>query len=200
MMPRRSHFRALVLTALAHAAMICPTAARAQAELLPDRSEVSFVFRQMGVPVEGRFKRFDARVALDPKRPDAGTITVTIDAASATLGVPEIDAELPKPEWLAAATFPQARFESTRIRIIDGARFEVVGKLSLKGVVREFAVPVDLMASPGASIATGTVTFKRSDFRIGSGTWSDTSLVADEIRVKFRLALRGLEIPARKQP
>ena len=200
MMARRMPPPASILAGLAFAAAICPVAARAETELLLDRSEVKFVFRQMGVPVEGRFKRFDARVRFDPKRPDKDSVTVTIDTTSAALGVPEIDAELRKPEWLETATFPQARFESTRLRVINGSRFEVAGKLLLKGVTREFTVPVDLAAGPGVSIATGTVSFKRSDFRIGSGAWSDTSLVADEIQVKFRLALRDLDIPARKEP
>jgi polyisoprenoid-binding protein YceI len=182
-------------------AMTLAAAAKAQVVLLPAQSELTFTFKQMGVPVEGRFRRFDARVLLDPARPEGGSISFTIDTASATLGVAEIDAELPKPEWLAVARFPQASFVSSRVRAIDASRFEVVGKLSLKGAVREVTVPVTLAAAAGVSTASGTVTLKRSEFRIGEGSWSDPSLVADEVQVRFRLALRALEPAAgRRQP
>jgi polyisoprenoid-binding protein YceI len=36
----------------------------AQQKLLPAQSEIVFVSKQMGVPVEGRFKRFDAQIQL----------------------------------------------------------------------------------------------------------------------------------------
>ena len=63
--------RTLVALALAAAligaavplALAQPAAPAAQ--LVPAGSEVSFTTRQMGVPVEGRFNRFNARIALD---------------------------------------------------------------------------------------------------------------------------------------
>lgn len=42
----------------------------------------------MGVPVEGRFKKFDAQIAFDPAKPDTSKIAFTVDIASATLGAP----------------------------------------------------------------------------------------------------------------
>ena len=35
-------------------------------------------------------------------------------------------------------------------------------------------------------------TIKRLEFKIGEGEWADTSMVADEVQVKFKLALTGL--------
>ena len=100
-----------------------PVAAR----LLPDKSQVQFVSKQMGVPVEGRFGRFSAQVAFDPRKPESGSIRLRIDTGSATLGVPEADAELPKAAWFDSATFPQADFASTAIKGLGNGRFEVAG-------------------------------------------------------------------------
>ena len=44
----------------------------AQQALVPAQSEIVFTSRQMGVPVDGRFRKFDAQVAFDPKKPEAG--------------------------------------------------------------------------------------------------------------------------------
>ncbi|MFM2263220.1 MAG: hypothetical protein RI959_1896, partial [Pseudomonadota bacterium] len=80
----------------------------AQQQLVPAQSEIVFVSKQMGVPVEGRFRKFDAQLAFDPAKPAASKIAFTVDVASATLGSREADAELPKAVWFNTARFPQA--------------------------------------------------------------------------------------------
>ena len=166
--------------------------AQASAVLLPAQSEIAFVSTQMGVPVDGQFGKFEAQIALDPKHPEAGRVTLTIDTASATLGVPETDAELPKPQWFGSAKFPQASFRSSAIKGLGGGRFEVAGTLTVKGSAQPVVVPVQLAQSAGTSIASGSLTIKRLAFKIGEAEWADTSLVADDVLVRFRLTLTGL--------
>ena len=42
-------------------------------------SSIRFVTKQMNVPVEGRFKRFDATVAFDPAKPEATKAEFEVD-------------------------------------------------------------------------------------------------------------------------
>lgn len=156
------------------------------------QSEIAFAIRQMGVPVEGRFTRFGGQFAFDPKKPEAAKVTLTIDASSARFGTPETDAEVPKPEWFNAPKFPQAMLESTAIRTTGTGKYELSGKLTLKGTTRDILVPVSLVRDGTLTVATGAFTLKRLDFRVGDGDWSDTSLVANEVQVRFKLALAGL--------
>lgn len=158
-------------------------------------SQLQFVSKQMGVPVEGQFKRFDAQIAFDPKQPTRGRIAFSVDLGSATLGVPETDAELRKPEWFDVGKFPQARFSSSAIKALGDGRFEVTGQLSLKGKAQALTVPVTLSQAGGLSTASGQFTIKRLAFQVGSGEWGDTSLVADEVQVRFRFVLRGVPAP-----
>ena len=149
----------------------------------------------MGVPVEGKFKKFDAQIALDPKAPDGGKVALAIDTGSAAFGAPEVDAELPKPIWFNTAKFPQATFESKRIKGLGGGRFEVAGTLDIKGSKRDVVVPVTLTRTGDIATASGSFIVKRLDFRIGDGEWADPSLVANEVQVSFKLALSGLGPP-----
>ena len=177
------------------AALLFTAAARAQqpvATLLPAQSEIVFTSTQMGVPVEGRFKRFDAQIALDPKRPEAARIAFAIDTGSATLGLPETDAELLKSAWFNTAKFPQARFASSAVKGLGGGRFEVTGQLAIKGGTQTVTVPVLVTQSAGTSTASGSFAIKRLEFRIGEAEWADTSIVANEVRVRFKLALAGI--------
>ena len=184
----------ILLTAMASTALALSSAAFAQTpvKLLPAQSEIAFVSKQMGVPVEGVFKKFDAQISLDPKKPEAGTVAFTIDTGSASLGIPQTDAELPKPEWFNTPKFPQASFQSSAIKGLGGGKFEVAGKLTIKGNVRDIVVPVSVVQTAGTSVASGAFTIKRLEFKIGEGDWGDTSIVANEVQVRFKLALTGL--------
>ncbi|MBA4263378.1 MAG: polyisoprenoid-binding protein [Comamonadaceae bacterium] len=176
---------------LALAAALLPLAAQAQQAVVAAQSEVSFTSRQMGVPVDGRFKRFSAQVAFDPAKLASSQIVFTVDTGSADIGR-EANAELVKPLWFNVAAFPQATFQSSAIRRIDATRFEVVGKLSIKGVSSDLVVPVTVAQSGATTTASGAFPIKRLSFRIGEKEWADTSMVADEVQVKFRIALTGV--------
>ena len=182
----------LLATLLACAAL--PVAA--QQKLVPSQSEIVFVSKQMGVPVEGRFRKFDAQIAFDPARPQASRIEFTIDTGSAGIGVPDVDLELPKPLWFGVARFPQASFQSTTIKALGNGKFDIAGRLTIKGRAQDVTVPVSLAQSGPNTTAittvTGSFTVKRLAFAIGEQQWTDTDLVADEVQVRLRLTLTGV--------
>ncbi len=174
------------------AAPAAPAAAAAAPALVAAQSDLSFVSKQMGVPVDGKFKRFEAQLGFDPKKAEAGKVQFTIDLASVTLGDPMLDAELAKPAWFDSKKLGQASFVSSAIKPLGGNRFEVAGKLSLKGLQRDITVPIALTQDKGLTTATGSFVLKRLDFKIGDGEWSDTSMVANEVTVKLKLVFSGV--------
>lgn len=163
-----------------------------QQQLLPAQSSIAFTVRQMGVPIEGHFKKFSAQVAFDPAKVEASRIALTIDTGSATMGSRETDAELPKAEWFNVPKFPQATFSSTSVKAVDKTHLQVAGTLSIKGVARNVTVPVTLAQSGATTTATGTMALPRLGYQIGTDEWADTSMVADEVQVRFKLALTGV--------
>ena len=161
-------------------------------QVLPAQSEIGFVSKQMGVPVEGKFKQWAAAISFDPKKPEAGKVGFSIQTGSASFGAAETDAEVPKAAWFNVAKFPQASFQSSSIKALGGGKFEVRGALLIKGATQEVVVPVAVTQAGAASTATGSFTIKRLDFKIGDGEWADTSMVANDVTVKFKLALSGM--------
>ena len=184
-----SFFSAL---ALGSAALLAAQPALAQQKLVPAQSEVQFTARQMGVPLEGHFKKFDAQVRFDPAKLATSQIAFTVDTGSATMGSRETDAELPKPTWFNVPQFPQASFQSSAIKSLGAGKFEVAGKLTIKGMARDVVVPVTLVQNGATTTATGVLPLKRLAFKIGENEWADTSMVADDVQVKFKLALTGV--------
>jgi len=180
---------ALAFATLAPAPALAEPAAATR--LVPDKSQIAFVSKQMGVPVEGTFKKFDAQVAFDPRKPEGGSVALQIDTGSASLGVPMSDAELPKAPWFDTAHFPQASFQSSAIKALGDGRFEMAGKLTIKNISRQVTVPVSIAPANGHAVASGSFTIQRLDYKVGDGEWTDTSVVANEVLVRFKFTLAG---------
>ena len=162
------------------------------AALVPAQSEISFVSRQMGVPVSGSFRSFDAQVRFDPAHPQTGQFTIGVDLGSVQLPTNDATQEIVRPTWFDAARYPRAVFESSSVRVLERGRYEVQGRLSIKGHAQDVVVPVALEQAAGLTVASGALVVHRLAFEIGDGEWADTSLVADEVQIRFRLALSGI--------
>jgi len=158
------------------------------ATLQPEKSDVTFTFKQMGVPVDGKFKKFEAQLDFDAKKPEAGKIAFTVDLGSVSLGDPSFDKELAGATWFDTKRNGKATFVSTGIKATGPGKYDVAGKLTIKGAVRDLVVPITV----AGGVASGSVPIKRLDFKIGDGEWADTSIVANDVTVKFKLAFAGL--------
>jgi polyisoprenoid-binding protein YceI len=189
-------YLAVVAASLAATALLVVQPANAQVvaqqKLTPAQSEVGFQFKQMGVPVDGKFTKFDAQVSFDAAKLATSKVNFTVDIASATLGDKATDAELPKATWFNTAKFPQATFASTSIKALGAGKFEVAGKLSIKGAAQDVVIPVSMTQAAAVTTAVGSFPIKRLTYKIGEGEWADTSMVADPVQVKFKLALTGI--------
>lgn len=189
----KSSLRQLASAAFA-VLLIMPGARAAPAgqQLAQSQSSIKFVSKQMGVPVEGHFKRFNVVSQFDPKKPDTSSVTIDVDLSSVDIGNPDTENELKKPGWFDSARRPIATFKSQLVKAVAPDRFEVHGTLSIKGQTQKVVVPVQIIQKPGLTTAKGTVQIKRMDFRIGDGEWNDVSIVANDVQINFQLALLGV--------
>jgi len=164
------------------------TAVHAQVQTVDyARSEVSFAGKQMGVPTEGRFKKYTAQIAFDPKQLARAKVEVDIDLGSVDTGASETDAEVKKPLWFNVPAFPTAKFVSNSIKQIAPGRFEASGKLSIKGIGQDVRIPFTVQSAKGVNVFEGAFTVLRLQFKVGEGLWADTDTVANEVQVRFRL-------------
>jgi polyisoprenoid-binding protein YceI len=151
-------------------------------------SSVSALFKQMDVPVESKFTRFNAQIDYDAAHPDKATARVDIDTASLDIGSPEYNKEIAKKTWFNSAQFPKATFVSTAIKPAGAGKLNVTGKLSIKGKTQDVSFPLSVKPEGGKQVFQGQLPIKRLAFDIGEGEWKDTDMVADEVVIKFRVA------------
>lgn len=153
----------------------------------PSKSKVTATFKQLNVPVEARFGKFDAQISYDPARPETAKANVEIDVASFDLGDPDYNKEVLKKEWFNAAQFPKASFVSSQIKPAAAGKLDVAGKLTIKGKTTEVRFPLSVKKDGASEVFEGTLPIKRLSYNIGEGEWRDTSMVADEVLIKFRI-------------
>jgi polyisoprenoid-binding protein YceI len=178
----------LAVAALA-TALAFPVLAQAPQKVVVEKSQIRFAFKQMNVPVEGRFRKFDASVAFDPKKPEATKAEFEVDLGSIDLGNPEGETEARRKPWLNIDAFPKAKFVATTVKPAGPGKFEATGPLTIKGTTQNITAPFTLVDAGGMRTVEGQFALKRLQFKIGEVPWSDTETVADEVTVRFRFVI-----------
>jgi polyisoprenoid-binding protein YceI len=179
----------LALTATLFAAL--PAHAVEYNSVVKDKSSINFTYKQMGVAVDGKFRRFSSTLSFDPAKPTAAKTSFDVELASVDTGAPEGDQEVVGKPWFNAAAFPTARFVSGTVKPLGGNRYEVAGELSIKGKTQPVVVPATFTAQGNSGVFEGSFTLRRADFSIGEGSWAKFDIVANDVLVKFRITASG---------
>lgn len=179
--------RNTAIAVLLAGALALPNIASALLKPDPAKSAVSAVFKQMNVPVEAKFRKFDAQIDFNQAKPEASKATVNIDVNSFDLGDQEMNREALKKEWFGAAQYPKASFVSSGMKSSAPGKLEVSGKLTIKGRSAAVSFPLTIKKEGAHQVFEGALPIKRLRYNIGEGEWSDTDMVADEVVIKFRV-------------
>ncbi len=186
---RASGARSAILAA-ALAVLAAPGVRAMPRTLLPAESRIEFVVKEMGVPVQGAFARFDSAIDIDPANLGASSARLKIDIGSLTTGADEADAIAVNAEWLDKQHAPFAIYRTTAIRALGGGRYEAHGLLNLRNRERDLVVLfTSADQAGGKTLITGDFVIRRTEFAIGGGEWNEGGIVAEEIPVKVRLML-----------
>lgn len=123
----------------------------------------------------GKFTKTSGVVTLD-RIAKTGTVSITVDAASADTGNEPLDKELAGPKFFDAVKYPAVVYTGTQIRFEGDKPVEVIGTLTMHGVTKPvnlqinsfkcFTNPMSKKEGCGADAKTE---FNRDDFGISMG-------------------------------
>jgi polyisoprenoid-binding protein YceI len=153
----------------------------------PAKSALEFQFVQAGAQNKGKFTKFQTTLDFSPDSPQTGKLDVLVDVNSVDTGDKERDDTLRGADLFSVAKFPQAHFTSTQITK-TATGYDAAGKLTLRGVTKDFHVPFTFKTSD-AGYLTGKTTIKRLDFGVGEGDWKSTEWVGSDVTVTYSLRL-----------
>lgn len=155
--------------------------------MVPKHSHLEFFFEQAGSTVKGSFRVFEADYWFEPESLEGSRFDVIIDLASVNTGDPDRDGVLRSEDMFAVERWPQARFTALNMKRVGVGRYSAEAELSLRGSVKKLPFPFTLEITRKKKQRWFTlkaeVGLKRLDFGVGQGDLSDTSWVADEVKV-----------------
>jgi len=153
----------------------------------PEASEITFRATSRLMNAEGHFGRFSGDVVADPARPTGARISLTIEAASLDTGIGMRDNHLRSADFFDIERFPTIAFQSVRVETA-GRRATVTGSLTLHGVTREIAVPVDVQITETALVASGEFIVNRGEYAMNYNSFLNP--IGNEVRVAFTFRAR----------
>jgi polyisoprenoid-binding protein YceI len=158
---------------------------------------VGFSIQHMMVSeVEGKFTKYESKVALDEADLTKSTVEFTADVASIDTDNADRDKHLASPDFFDAAKFPKLTFKSTEIAKA-GKGYRMKGNLTMHGVTKEVTLQAhvsDPVTNPWGKQVRGvkaTGTIKRKDFGLSWNKALDKGGLAlgDDVAIEVKLEL-----------
>ncbi len=163
-------------------------------------SSIGFKVKHLFSYVTGRFDTVEGVIVLDPDKPEASTVNVSIKADSINTANAKRDAHLKTEDFFAVEKHPVLTFASKSVQKTGDDTADVIGDLTMHGVTKEVPLKVQFLGKgPGMQGETrsgfqATTSLKRSEFGL---TWGKvvegTQLVGDDVIIN--LEVEGVKKP-----
>ena len=153
----------------------------------PERTRIGFSLLRLGFAYySGTFSNASGTLRIDPAKPAATELKVSIPVASLATGNAAVDADLKGPNWFDAALDPTATFVSTGVTTTGADSADIAGVLTLHGATQAETLQThyldtaaDPRAKPGEVGFEAATTIKRSDF----GLSAFFPVIGDDVRL-----------------
>lgn len=140
-------------------------------------SNVYFSIKHIYSRTHGSFDKFTGKISFDPDKLQESSFSFTIQVDSINTNLGKRDKHLLSPDFFDAKSHPEITFMSTAITAAGENKFDVAGKLKVKGVTHDIVLPLvfsgpqDHPMQKGKKVAgfNGEMTFDRLALAIGSG-------------------------------
>jgi polyisoprenoid-binding protein YceI len=153
------------------------------------KSKITFTSKLMGSKLSGGFGKFSGKVSFNPDEPDKSKANLVIELASFNAGGEELQEEARGKDWFNTKAFPVANFVSDSVKVISPNNLEIRGSLTMKGKALPVLIAAKYQVHGKQALFDASFQLQRLDYGLGSGNWSDTSAVANEVPVNVHLVL-----------
>lgn len=158
-------------------------------------SSIGFSVNHFFTPTTGKFDKYSGNIALDPANLSTGKADFTVEVASINTQDGKRDKHLQSDDFFHASKFSQMKFVTTRLEKKDDKNFIAYGKLTIRDVTKEVALPFKILGVGPHPMKKGKTmiglksdfTINRNEYGVGSGSWAATAVVGDEVEVKVIL-------------
>jgi polyisoprenoid-binding protein YceI len=156
-----------------------------------DHTQVSFTVDHFGFSkFTGQAGGATGTLTIDPAKPAAAKLDVTIPTTGIVTTVPALDKHLATPDFFDTAKYPTIHFVSTGV-VAQGNNAKITGNLTLHGVTKPVVLDTAFVGAGDNPMTkklnfgfAATATIKRSDF----GMDKYVPFVSDEVKLQINAA------------
>jgi len=162
---------------------------------------VTFEINHFFSTVPGRFNSLDGNIHFDPNNLANSKIDIVIPVSSVNTQEQKRDDHLKSEDFFNAAKYPNMKFVSSRIEKKSNTEYVAHGKLTIRDVTKDIALPFKITGQMEHPMMEGTMilglaastNIKRSDFGVGTGSWAATMVVGDEVNIAINMELNRMK-------
>jgi polyisoprenoid-binding protein YceI len=151
-----------------------------------NHASINFRIKHLGFSwLTGRFDKFSGNFSYDKTAPEAAKVKVEIDTASLNSNHAERDKHIKSADFLDAAKFPKATFESTSVKANGEGKATITGRLTLHGVTKDVVIEAEHVGGgndPWGGVRdgfAGKTTLTLADFDIDTAKLGPSSAKVD---------------------
>ncbi|WP_336714341.1 YceI family protein [Arthrobacter sp. USHLN218] len=168
----------------------------------PAHTRIGFSTRHaMVTKVRGAFNDFDGVIRADVENPSNSSVRLTIKVASIDTRNAQRDEHLRTNDFFDAPNYPEITFRSTHIDQVEDRNYIVNGDLTIRGVTKPVAVPIEFIGverDPAGNLRAGFEGSRRIDRQAFGVKWntaldSGGVLVSDRILLEFEVSAVKVE-------
>lgn len=114
----------------------------------------------------GTFKKMEGSIQFDESDLGSSKFDLSFDVNSISTGNGMQNKKAQTAEWFEASKYPKITFVSTKVEKSEGTYY-VTGNLKMKGITKEYKVPLTSKKDGNMYTFTGKFKVNRLDFKVG---------------------------------
>ncbi|GAB3655374.1 YceI family protein [Echinicola sediminis] len=160
-------------------------------------TSVNFGVNHFFNEVKGKFHDYEGSFKFDPKNPEAGEFSFTIDVASIDTDNEKRDRHLRSEDFFNVEEYPEIKFVSTKVKQKSKKEYVAHGKLTIKNTTKDVVIPFQVTGEMEHPMMEDTIilgiridtSLDRTEYGVGVGDWAATLVVGDEVRINIPMEL-----------
>lgn len=164
-------------------------------------TSVNFSVNHFFSAVTGKFTSFEGNINFDPANLQGSSVNFTIPVKSVNTDDSKRDKHLQSADFFDAKSYPNMTFASTRFEKKSDKDYVVYGKLTIRNISKDIALPFKITGEMEHPMMKGTIilglasTIKinRNDYGVGTGTWATTMVVGDNVDININMELNRMK-------
>ena len=159
-----------------------------------NHTSISFEVTHFFTPVAGSFKDFDGSLNFDPENLAGSSADFTVKINSVETDNEKRNGHLQSQDFFNAEKYPEMKFKSSSFTK-SGEEYTIIGNLTIRDITKEISIPVEVLGigehpmkkSKLITAMRAEFLLNRNDYGVGSGSWTATAVVGDEVKVSVLL-------------